>query len=534
LTNSPVKCRCGAECVVKLLTNQWFLDYSNKDWKKQAHNCFEKMNILPNEIRSEFDKVLDWLRERACARQHGLGTKVPWDKDWLVESLADSVIYMAFYIISKYVNKKEINGNDLTDEFFDYVFYGEKDPAEISNKINITKEKLEEIRNEFLYFYPVDSRHSGRDLVPNHLTFFVLNHVALFPEENWPQEIVVNGSVLMAGKKMSKSMGNIIPLRDAVRKYGADPLRLTILISAELLQDADFNVEAINGIKNKLESMHENCAKTKSEEIPELEPEDKWIFSVLQNLASNVSQSMDKIRLREALHHILYDFDSELQWYLKRAKSKQRTNISGILHKILSSRVLMLSPFAPHIAEEMWEKLGNSELASKSAWPSSVGTEIDSKSIQTETLLKSIIDDINNILKVTKISPKKIIIYTAEQWKSKVYNSILKNVLDGQTNVGTIIKSLIANKETEQIKKDPDFVKKTLNDILSEPAELRKGRMSVGQIDEREIISSELSSLVKNDYNVELDVFSESDSEKYDPKNKAKNARPFKPAILIE
>jgi len=191
------------------------------------------MNILPNEIRSEFDKVLDWLRERACARQHGLGTKVPWDKEWLVESLADSVIYMAFYIISKYVNKKEINGNDLTDEFFDYVFYGKKDSGEIANKINITKEKLEEIRNEFLYFYPVDSRHSGRDLVPNHLTFFVLNHVALFPEENWPQEIVVNGSVLMAGKKMSKSMGNIIPLRAAVRKYGADPIRLTILISAE-------------------------------------------------------------------------------------------------------------------------------------------------------------------------------------------------------------------------------------------------------------------------------------------------------------
>jgi len=211
---------------------------------------------------------------------------------------------MAFYIISKYVNKKEINGNDLTDEFFDYVFYGKKDLEEIANKINITKEKLEEIRNEFLYFYPVDSRHSGRDIVPNHLTFFVLNHVALIPEENWPQEIVVNGSVLMAGKKMSKSMGNIIPLRDAVRKHGADPIRLTILISAELLQDADFIVEAINGIKNKLESMYENSTKTKAEEIPELEPEDKWILSMLQNLALNVSQSMDKIRLREALHHI--------------------------------------------------------------------------------------------------------------------------------------------------------------------------------------------------------------------------------------
>jgi len=85
-------------------------------------------------------------------------------------------------------------------------------------------------------------------------------------------------------------------------------------ISAELLQDADFNVEAINGIKNKLESMYENSTKTKAEKIPELEPEDKWILSMLQNLALNVSQSMDKIRLREALHHILYDFDSELQW----------------------------------------------------------------------------------------------------------------------------------------------------------------------------------------------------------------------------
>ena len=534
LTNSPVKCRCGAECVVKLLSNQWFLDYSNKDWKDKAHGCFEKMNIFPNEIRPEFDQVLDWLRERACARQHGLGTKVPWDKEWLVESLADSVIYMAFYIISKYVNKKEIDGNNLTDEFFDYVFYGKNDSGEIANKIKITKEKLEEIRKDFLYFYPVDARHSGRDLVPNHLTFFVLNHVALFPEENWPQEIVVNGSVLMGGKKMSKSMGNIIPLREAVRKYGADPIRLTILISAELLQDADFNAEAINGIKNKLESMYEDCNKIKAEEISELEPEDKWILSMLQNLASNVSESMDKIRLREALHHILYDFDSELQWYLKRTKSKQRTNISGILHKIFSNRILMLSPFAPHMAEEIWEKLGNTELASKSAWPSSVGIEFDPTSIQTETLLKSIIDDINNILKVTKISPKKITIYTADKWKSKAYSLILRNVLDGETNIGTIIKSLIANKETEEIKKDPDFVKKILNDILSESIELRKGKMDIEQIDESQIISSELTSLVKNDYNVELNVFSESDSEKYDPKNKAKTARPFKPAILIE
>ena len=137
------------------------------------------MSILPNEIRTEFFNVLDWLRERACARQHGLGTRVPWDKDWLVESLADSVIYMAFYIISKFVNAKEILAENMSDELFDYVFYEKGNSDAVAQKMQITVKKLDEIRKEFLYFYPVDSRHSGRDLVPNHLTFFVLNHVVL-------------------------------------------------------------------------------------------------------------------------------------------------------------------------------------------------------------------------------------------------------------------------------------------------------------------------------------------------------------------
>ena len=85
------------------------------------------------------------------------------------------------------------------------------------------------MKKEFQYFYPVDARHSGRDLVQNHLSFFVLNHAAIFEKELWPKEIVVNGSVMMDGAKMSKSMGNIIPLRTAIRDHGADPIRLAII-----------------------------------------------------------------------------------------------------------------------------------------------------------------------------------------------------------------------------------------------------------------------------------------------------------------
>ena len=534
LTNESVKCRCGTECVVKLLNNQWFLDYANKEWKAKAHTCFESMNILPNDIRTEFFNVLDWLRERACARQHGLGTKVPWDKDWLVESLADSVIYMSFYTMAKFVNSGEILAENMSDEFFNYIFYENGNSETIARNTKITTDKLDEIRKEFVYFYPVDSRHSGRDLVPNHLTFFVLNHVALFPKENWPKEIVVNGSVLMDGKKMSKSMGNIIPLRDAIRKYGADPIRLSILISAELLQDADFNVESISGIKNKLESMYEECIKINNSEHIGTQPEDIWIQSRLSKLISEVTDSMEKMRLRESLHHILYGFDSDLQWYMKRANAKNRDDISGILNKVLKTRITMLSPFAPHIAEEMWEKLGNSEMVSKSLWPKEEDKQTDDRAIQSESLLSSVMNDISNIIKVTKIKPKKITIYTADNWKSKAYHKILSGINSGETNVGIFIKELISQKETENVKKDPDFVKKTLKDILSEPTDLRKTKINAGEINESEIISNELSSLIKTDYEIKLQVFSENDSEKYDPKNKARMARPYKPAILIE
>jgi leucyl-tRNA synthetase len=338
----------------------------------------------------------------------------------------------------------------------------------------------------------------------------------------------------MDGKKMSKSMGNIIPLREAIKDYGADPIRLAIIISAELLQDADFNLESVNTIKNRLENMLEECSKCRVGNISKKESEDNWILGRLQNLIQQVTTAIEKMRLREALHHILFSFESDLQWYLKRIQAKQRTDTSGILHKILSVRVAMLCPFAPHIAEEMWERLGNSGLASRSLWPQP-DIQIDQKSIQTEDLLMSVVDDIKNILKITKLAnPQKIVLYTADSWKRKAYQKIVQNVVSGQTNIGAIIKELIADKETENIKKDPDFVKKVVSAVLAEPTELRKLKAEMEPIDEAQIIKMELSSLVRKEFGVELQTFSESDSSRYDPKNKAKTARPYKPALLIE
>jgi len=59
--------------------------------------CLSRMDIIPPEYRAEFENKIDWLKDKACARRKGLGTRLPWDKEWLIESLGDSTIYMAYY-----------------------------------------------------------------------------------------------------------------------------------------------------------------------------------------------------------------------------------------------------------------------------------------------------------------------------------------------------------------------------------------------------------------------------------------------------
>ncbi len=245
-----------------------------------------------------------------------------------------------------------------------------------------------------------------------------------------------------------------------------------------------------------------------------------------------VTQAIEKMRLREALHAILYSFESDLSWYMKRVNAKNRVNISGILHKVNSTRVAMLSPFAPHVAEEMWQRLGNIQMISTAKWPEF--SQVDSTAILSEGLLKSTIDDISNILKVTKITPQKITLYTADSFKSKVYHAILDRVMAGQTNMGIVMKELISNPDTQDVKKNPDFVQKTIKDILSESPEIRKIKQESKDFEERDFLARELLEIGRKEFGVEILVYSESDSDIYDPKRKARHSRPFKPAILIE
>ena len=90
------------------LCDQWYLDYGNVSWKDQARKALQPMNLYHDEVRKNFEATLDWIQEHACSRTYGLGTKLPWDPMWLIESLSDSTIYMAFYTVKHLLQGEEL------------------------------------------------------------------------------------------------------------------------------------------------------------------------------------------------------------------------------------------------------------------------------------------------------------------------------------------------------------------------------------------------------------------------------------------
>lgn len=98
------------------------------------------------------------------------------------------------------------------------------------------------MKSEFEYWYPVDVRTSGKDLVQNHLTYFIYNHCAIWPDEpgNWPKGIRANGHLLLNSAKMSKSDGNFLTLSEAIDKFSADGMRLCLADAGDSVEDANF------------------------------------------------------------------------------------------------------------------------------------------------------------------------------------------------------------------------------------------------------------------------------------------------------
>lgn len=523
-SEKPVICRCGTRCVVKILENQWFLKYSDEKWKETTLKCLQAMNAVPEEIRSNFQYYLNWLHDWACARRIGLGTPLPWDKQWIIEPLSDSTIYMSYYTITPYL--KDIDPEELDEKFFDSLFLGKENDVSVPVAM----------RDEFQYWYPLDWRLSAKDLVGNHLSFHLFHHSAIFPEDKWPRGVVVFGMGLLEGHKMSSSKGNIVLLEDAIETHGADVVRLFLMSSAEPWQDFDWREKEVIGTKKRLEwfiGFSEMVDELQGSQIqlkdniqaPKVEKSiNAWMLSQVNQRIRDATEALEGFQTRKALQEALFLFKKDIGHYLHRVDHELKhensiEEIFQVLTYVLGIWIRLMAPFTPHACEELWKKYGGHGLASEAPWPEYDKSIIDMKVQKGEEIIQDLVEDIKEIQKITKSKSEKIHIYLAPDWKWKIFD-IAHQI--GKPNVSLIIRKAIEENVYDDKNELASFAQKVTREMT---------RINyVGQLDEVRLLEDSLD-YIEREASAKVLIYQKPS---YDPRKKSRNTMPYRPAIYIE
>ncbi|KII84124.1 hypothetical protein PLICRDRAFT_179802 [Plicaturopsis crispa FD-325 SS-3] len=374
--------RSADECVVALM-DQWYLDYGEPTWRAQAERLLAKMETWTSETRNAFEGTLAWLNKWACARTYGLGSKLPWDPQFLVESLSDSTIYMAYYTVAQLLHEGDIYGRtpgplgitpeQMTGEIWEYVLCNGPFPENSP----LPREKADALRHEFLYFYPFDIRSSGKDLVPNHLSFSVYTHAAIWEddESKWPLGMRTNGHLMLNGKKMSKSTGNSLTMRDSIEKFGADATRLSLADAGDGVEDANFDEKTANANILRVHTLLGWCEEI-VQTLPNLRQgpltsyHDRIFDEEINDLINITQASYDATNYKEALKYGFYELQSSRDWY--REVTSDIGMHATLVQRWIRTAALVITPIAPHFAEHIWSSpaiLAEPQSIQLARWP---------------------------------------------------------------------------------------------------------------------------------------------------------------------
>ena len=522
----PVYCRCGARTHVSIVRNQWFLRYSDPEWKRLAHMCIERMRIIPETLKEELHKLVDWYRDWACAHEGELGSPLPWDQRWTLESLSDSTIYMAYYTISKYLQHPETYGilwDRLTDSFFDYVFLGVGDPEKVASETGISVELLRKMREEFLYWYPVDMRVSGKDLLPNHLVFFIMHHVAIFPEQHWPRGICINGWIEVAGEKMSKHKGNFILLREALSWWGADATRFAEAYAGNSgLDDGNFEPEIASRAIELLYDWYKFAVSNYGNGDDTERLIDRWFASVLHRTLEKVEKEYELLNTKNVLVEGFFNLQNAFKWYLKRRGGVPNREL---LKEFIEIQTLILAPITPHIAEEIWEKLGKPTLISLEKWPAVKREKISDVAEKMEEIVKRVAADLEEVLRVTRKTEQRVrvVLVLPSQWKYDFLRELSERVKASKGDLAAAVREVLQSASREQRSR----ISRLVETIIKNPEVLN---LVLDPASEEEALR-DAKRFLEESLNCEIDIAREDAVAETYPK--ASLALPARPAIIV-
>ncbi len=515
--SEEVICRCGGKVVVGKIPDQWFIRYSDEELTEKSIEQAEKMMITPQSYADNLPTTIEWFQDRSCARRgNWMGTEFPFEEDWIIEAIADSTLYPAFYVIAKHYNQGTINADQMTEEFFDHVFLGEYKPEKVSEKTGIAEEDLEEIRSDFEYWYPLDLNLGGKEHMTVHFPVFLMNHVAIFEEEDRPRGIFVNWWLVGKGGKISKSKGGAEPIPDAAEKYGVDTLRLFYAHSASPFVDKEWTEDEAFTYQKKLDALWDLIKKVRDVEGEEKKIDDH-LKSRFNRLLKRYHEFMDDYEIRKGANIAFYNIPAEINWYLKRGGSDPE-----LLNEVGEKLVRMIAPFTPHIAEELSDNW-DIDFVTQQRLPRYQEEKISDLAESREDYVKKVREDIKHILDIAEVEGEKIYIYVAEGWKKEVLERMKEEPEKGMGLMGELVEEIDAPSDELA-----SFVQEALEDIKTRGAE----KLHV-DLDEREVLEESLEFL-KKEFDAEISISKAGQDDIYDPENRSSQSKPKRPAIYIE
>ncbi|CAB3401861.1 unnamed protein product [Caenorhabditis bovis] len=444
--------RSGDECVVALC-DQWYLNYGDNEWKEAAKKVLAKVNTYNDETRRAFEFTIGWLHEHACSRSYGLGTKLPWDPQYLIESLSDSTIYNAYYTVAHLLQHGALDGSvvgpagikaeQMTDGVWNYIFLGE---IYDSKTMPVEEEKLQRLRKEFIYWYPIDMRASGKDLIQNHLTYLIYNHVAIWPndETKWPKSIRANGHLLLNNEKMSKSTGNFMTLDEAIERFSADGMRLSLADAGDGLEDANFVYSmtdaAILRLYNLIEWVKEVVELRNSGGLRK--DSSRFADRVFANEMNVLIQATEKhyeaTNFKDAVRTGFFEYQAIRDTYRELVGGSESNMSEPLVMRFIETQLVILSPICPHIAEHVWQLLKMDGLIVNAPWPTT--EPVDEQLVLAATFMRDAIAEFRARLKAYLMPKKKSkevpevptegIIYVAKEYPP--WQKTILNILEAQ------------------------------------------------------------------------------------------------------
>ncbi len=359
------------------------------------------------------------------------------------------------------------------------------------------------------YWMPIDTYIGGKEHATMHLIYFrfftkFLRDVGLLKIDEPAPRLFNQGMLHKNGVVMSKSKGNVVIPEEIAKKYGIDTARLFLLFVASPDKDMEWDDKGIEGSFRFLNKFYYMVTDKKKGAMNDKEA------SKLNKVVKDVTLAIDDMLFNKAIISLM----GFVNWF-----SNQETISKESAEKL----VLLMSPFTPHICEELWSGLGNKEFCSLSKWPSYDEKKIDSKLEAVEGVISKTVADISNVLKLINVdNPKKILLIVSPKWKygfMKLFKKEVEKTRDVKVLMGACM--------TGDLKKNGKDISKMIPALLKDaskvPSEVLSQDIEFKNLDEsKEFISKEFGCSV---------VVERAEDSK---EGKARNAGPGKPAIVVE